>query len=58
MSNKLEESYLNESSKLDGENYIDWKFRILTICEAWHVWPIVNRDELKPIGATNTDWEK
>ena len=58
MSNQLVDSYLNESSKLDGENYIDWKFKILTICEAWNVWSVVSGDELKPTDATSTDWEK
>ena len=58
MSNQLANSYLNESSKLDGKNYINWKFKILTICEAWNVWSVVNGDELKPAGATGTDWEK
>ena len=58
MSKQLAESYLNESSKLHGENCIDWKFKILTICEAWNVWSIVNGDELKPAGAAGTDWEK
>ena len=58
MSNQLAESYLNESSKLDGENYIDWKFKILTICEAWNAWSVVNGDELKPTGAADTNWEK
>ena len=58
MSNQLAKSYLNESSKLDGENYIDWKFKILTICEGWNVWSIVNGDELKPIGVAGMDWEK
>ena len=58
MSNQLANSYLNESSKLDGENYIDWKFKIMIICEAWHVWPVVSGYKLKPIGAASTDWEK
>ena len=58
MSNSLADNYLNEASKLNGENYIDWKFKILTICEAWNVWSIVNGDELKPTGAARTKWEK
>ena len=58
MSNQLANSYLNELSKLDGKNYIDWKFKILTICEAWNVWSVVSGDELKPTGAVDTDWEK
>ena len=31
MSNSFANNYLNEASKLDGDNYIDWKFKILTI---------------------------
>ena len=58
MSNSLADNYLNEASKLNGEKYIDWKFKILTICEAWNVWSIVNGDELKPTGAAGTEWEK
>ena len=58
MSNSLAGNYLNEASKLNGENYIDWKFKILTICEAQNVWSIVNGDELKPTGAAGTEWEK
>ena len=58
MANQLAYSYLNESSKLDGENYIDQKFKILTICEGWNMWSIVNGDELKPIGVAGMDWEK
>ena len=58
MSNQLADPYLNESSKLDGKNYIDWKFKILRICEAWNVWYVVSGDELKPTGAVSTDWEK
>ena len=31
MSNSFVDNYLNEASKLDGDNYIDWKFKISTI---------------------------
>ena len=58
MSNHLANSYLNESPKLDGENYIEWKFKILTICEAWHVWSVVNAEELKPTGSASLEWQK
>ena len=53
---KKYDNYLNEASKLDGENYIEWKFKILTIFEAWNVWTVVNGDETKPIGVTCTKW--
>jgi len=58
MSTSFPDNYLNEASKLDGDNYIDWKFKILTIFEAWNVWAIVKGDEAKPTGAAATDWEK
>ena len=58
MTNSFPENYLNEASKLDGENYLDWKFKILTMLEALNVWTIVKGDEAKPIGATLADWEK
>ena len=58
LSNSVADNYLNEASKLDGDNYIDWKFKILTIFEAWNVWTIVNGDETKPIGASGIEWEK
>ena len=58
MSNSFLDNYLNEASKLDGDNYIDYKFNILTIFEASSVWNIVNGDETKTMGATGADWEK
>ena len=58
MSNTFADNYLSEASKLDGDNYIDWKFKILTIFEAWNVWTIVNGDEFNPKGDVGIDWEK
>jgi hypothetical protein len=29
MANPLTDSYLKESTKLDGENYVHWKFKIM-----------------------------
>ena len=58
MSTSFPKNYLNEASKLDGDNYIDWKLKILTIFEAWNVWAIVNGYETKPTGVAGTDWEK
>jgi hypothetical protein len=54
MSNSFTDNYLNEASNLNGDNYIDWKFKILTIFEAWNVWAIVNGDETKPTGVAGT----
>ena len=58
MSNSFANNYLNEASKLDVDNYIDWKYKILTIFEAWNVWSVVNGDETKLIGVAGTEWEK
>eukprot|EP00253_Pinus_taeda_P020335 PITA_20335 len=59
MANPLADSYLNESTKLDGENYVNWKFKIITVLEAYNLWPIVKGDETKPRPPTATqDWEK
>ncbi len=58
MSNSFPDNYLNEASKLDGDNYIDSKFKILTIFEAWNVWSVVNGDEAKPTGDVGIDYEK
>ena len=58
MSKSFADNYLNEASKLDGYNYIEWKFKILTIFEAWNVWTVVNGDETKPTSVSSTEWEK
>ena len=59
MANPLADSYLNESSRLDGENYVNWKFKIITVLEAYNLWLIVKGDETKPQPPTNTkDWKK
>ena len=58
MSNSFADNYMNEASKLDGDNYIDWKFKILTIFEAWSFWTIVNGDETKCTGVAGVDREK
>ena len=59
MANPLVDSYLNESTKLDGENYVNWKFKLITILEAYNLWTIVKGDEPKPQPPVATqDWEK
>ena len=58
MTNSFPENYLNEASKIDGDNYLDSKFNILSMLEALNVWTIVKGDESKPTGATLTDCEK
>jgi hypothetical protein len=29
----MADSYINESNKLDGENYVNWKFKLKTLME-------------------------
>ena len=57
MTNSLIDSYINESNKLDGSNYANWKFNMQTVLEASGVWAIVSRYEAKPATAAQ-DWEK
>jgi hypothetical protein len=50
---------LNESTKLDGENYVNWKFKLMTVLEAYNLWTIVKGDEPKPtVVASIPDWDK
>jgi len=51
---------MNEHNKLDGSNYANWKFKMLTLLEAQSALQIVNGDELKPAtrSATILNWEK
>ena len=60
MNNHLIESYLNDSNKLDGSNYSNWKFKMQTVLETHSAWTITNGDEPKSAaGATSvSDWEK
>ena len=60
MNNQIIESYLNESNKLDGSNYSNWKFKMQTMPEVQSAWMIANGDEPKPTAGTTSvpDWEK
>jgi hypothetical protein len=59
MSNPLVDSHLNESTKLDGENYVNWKFKLIMVLESYNLWTIVKGDEPKPTTASSIlDWEK
>jgi hypothetical protein len=64
MVNPLVETYLNEANKLDGSNFINWKFKMQTLMEGYGVWNIAKGTELKPdaaVGAREAqiqDWEK
>jgi len=46
MSNPLVDSYLNESTKIDGKNYVNWKFKLIMVLEAYNLWTIVK--EMSP----------
>ena len=48
MNNQIIVAYLNESNKLDGSNYSNWKFKMQTVLEAHNSWTIENGDESKP----------
>jgi len=64
MANLLAETYLNEANKLDGSNFINWKFKMQTLMEGYGVWTIAKGDEVRPdvtAGATAAailDWDK
>jgi hypothetical protein len=64
MANSLAETYLNEANKLDGSNFINWKFKMQTFMEGYGVWNITKGTELKPDAAAGAtiaqiqDWEK
>ena len=59
MENPFFDYYLNESTKLYGENYVNWKFKLQTGMEGYNIWSIVCEDESNPIGRTTivTNWE-
>jgi hypothetical protein len=51
MVNLLAETYLNKANKLDGSNFINWKFKMQMLMEGYGVWNIANGTELKPVVA-------
>ena len=56
---QLADTYINEASKLNGENYVNWKFKLQTVLELFGGWTIVNGTELKPVDpALIPDWKK
>jgi hypothetical protein len=59
MTNIMTDSYINESNKLDGENYVNWKFKLQRLMEGYNVWSIACGDEAKPVApaASVQDWE-
>ena len=48
MSNPFIDSHFNDYKKFDGENYVNWKFKLLTVLEAYNMWLVVSGDEVKP----------
>ena len=53
----LADLYITESSKLNGENYINWKFKLITVLEALSLWSIVKGDEQRPTNPLSlSDW--
>ena len=59
MASNLADSYMNESNKIDGSNYVNWKFEVQTLLEAAMAWNIVIGQEEKSEDPTNSiqDWE-
>ena len=49
----LADTYINEVSKLNGENYVNWKFKMMTMLESANVWSIVTGDEPRPVNAAS-----
>jgi len=55
----LADTYINEASKLHGEDYVNWKFKLHTFLELFGGWTIVNGTELKLTDpALLADWNK
>lgn len=59
MSTPLMDSYLNESTKLDKENYINWKFKLQTLMKGT-IRSITYGDKPKIIAsvALVQDWDR
>ena len=55
----MAKTYMNEASKLNGEHYVNWKFKLMTVLESANAWSIVIGDESRPVSATLLpDWNK
>ena len=55
----LVDTYINEASKLNCENYVNWKFKMMTMLESTNAWSIVTGDEPRPTTiALLPDWNK
>ena len=55
----LVDSYINEASKLNGEHYVNWKFKLMIVLESYNAWSIVAGDEPRPaVPALIPEWNK
>ena len=57
------DSYITESNKLDGINYVNEKFKMHILMEGNNIWHIINGKEAKPTSPTTPlvvvqYWEK
>ena len=53
----LADLYITEASKLTGDNYVNWKFKLITVLEALDLWPTMKGDEQKPVDPLSiSDW--
>ena len=59
MTNIMADSYINESNKLNGETYVNWKFKLQMLMEGYNVWSIACGDKAKlvTLAASVQDWE-
>ena len=46
----LVDLYIMKASKLTGEKYVNWRFKLITVLESLDLWAIVKGDEKKPAG--------
>ena len=55
----LADTYINEASKLNSENYVNWKFKMMTMLESANAWSIVTVDDSRlATAALLLDWNK
>jgi hypothetical protein len=40
------------------ENYVNWKFKLMTVLEAYNLWSIVKVMKSKPTATSIPDWDK
>ena len=53
----LADLYITEASTLNGENYVNWKFKLIIVLEALSLWLIMKGDEQKPADPFSlTNW--